>query len=424
LIELKAEFEAIAEILPYEQSGLEIDYTTDSPDHKIGWVIYPHTQDQLSRAIALAHAHKVQILICGNGSKLNWGGLVNLTSPTVIISTVRLNKLIEHAVGDLTVTCEAGIKFTDLQEILARSGQFLAIDPAYPAIATMGGILATASTGSLRQRYGGVRDICLGVSFVRADGKLVKAGGRVVKNVAGYDLMKLLTGSFGSLGVISQVTFRVYPLPESDRTILLTGNPKDIATAQNQILTSALTPIAIDIVSDNLISGQELGLMVRFAGISQGVEEQTKRLLSLAQQVNLKAELLPTTIWQDLQNLICDRSNHHQVICKIGILPAQAVSTLLAIQKLEINPYLQIHASSGLGTLRCDFDNLESFLPCLLKVRELANATGGFLTILAAPMELKQHMDVWGYTGNAIAVIKALKYQFDPNNLLNPSRFL
>jgi glycolate oxidase FAD binding subunit len=122
-----------------------------------------------------------------------------------------MQQLIEHAVGDLTVTVEAGMQFAHLQAQLAKLGQFLALDPDFPQSATMGGIVATASTGSLRQRYGSVRDQLLGINFVRADGQVASAGGRVVKNVAGYDLMKLFTGAYGTLGAISSVTFRVHP---------------------------------------------------------------------------------------------------------------------------------------------------------------------------------------------------------------------
>ena len=160
-------------------------------------IVYPHTPAELAEVIACAHRNKWRVLPYGNGSKISWGGLVS--GVELVVSTKRLNSIIQHAVGDLTVTLEAGTKFTDLQATLASSGQFLALDPDNPESATVGGIVATAAAGSLRQRYGGVRDHLLGITFVRADGQIAKAGGRVVKNVAGYDLMKLFTGSYGTL---------------------------------------------------------------------------------------------------------------------------------------------------------------------------------------------------------------------------------
>ncbi len=140
--------------------------------------IYPQTIIELSAAIAIAYEHRLRVLTCGNATKLDWGGLVSRAD--VVISTSKLNRVIEHCVGDLTVTVEAGVKYQDLQTVLAKEGQFLAIDPPYSANATIGGLLATGSAGSLRHRYNSVRDMCLGIEFVRADGEVVKAGGRVV----------------------------------------------------------------------------------------------------------------------------------------------------------------------------------------------------------------------------------------------------
>lgn len=154
-------------------------------------IVYPQTPEQLGTVVSLARQNQWRILPCGSGSKLHWGGIPK--DINIVVSTARMNQLIDHASGDLTVTVQAGMKYAELQKILAATGQFLALDPSYSDRATIGGIVATADTGSLRQRYNSVRDQLLGISFVRADGQLTKAGGRVVKNVAGYDLMKLLT---------------------------------------------------------------------------------------------------------------------------------------------------------------------------------------------------------------------------------------
>ena len=134
-----------------------------------------------------------------------------------------LNQVVEHGEEDLVITVQAGMKIKDLNNFLASKGQFLPIDPFFEEEATVGGVVATANNLSWRQRYGGVRDLILGLSFVRADGEVVKAGGKVVKNVAGYDLMKLFTGSYGSLGIITQVTFRLYPLVAHSSSIFVGG---------------------------------------------------------------------------------------------------------------------------------------------------------------------------------------------------------
>ncbi|MEH2347110.1 MAG: FAD-binding oxidoreductase [Nostoc sp.] len=381
-------------------------------------IVYPRSQEQLAVVIAKAHTNNWRVLPCGSGSKLNWGGLAK--SIDVVVSTKRINQLIEHAVGDLTVTVEAGMKFSDLQALLAKSRQFLALDPTALESATIGGIVATGDTGSLRQRYGSVRDQLLGVTFVRADGEIAKAGGRVVKNVAGYDLMKLLTGSYGTLGFISQLTFRLYPLSEASGTVVLTGNAEAVSQAADILRGSALTPVQADLLSTKLVSslglGEGLGLIARFQSISESVKEQSNRVLEVGQKLGLDGAIFAdgdeASLWQRLQERIHTNVTESVITCKIGVLPTAAVEILTQVE-LGL-----IHISSGLGLLQLESKNQ------VLKVRDSTQANRGFLTILSAPMALKEQIDVWGYTGNALPLMRRIKEQFDSKNILSPGRFV
>jgi glycolate oxidase FAD binding subunit len=389
-------------------------------------IVYPRTQQQLAAVIAKAHSHNWRVLPCGSGSKLSWGGLVK--GVDVVVSTERINQLIEHAVGDLTVTVEAGMKFSDLQALLAKSRQFLALDPAAPESATIGGIVATGDTGSLRQRYGSVRDQLLGVTFVRADGEIAKAGGRVVKNVAGYDLMKLLTGSYGTLGFISQLTFRLYPLAEASGTVVLTGSAEAVSQAADILRGSALTPVQADLLSTKLVSslglGKGLGLIARFQSISESVKEQSNRVLEVGQTLGLDgaifADVDEASLWQRLQERIHFSATESVITCKIGVLPTAAVEILTQVE------FGLIHISSGLGLLQLEDKNQ------VLKIRDELHSVGsnrtqaysGFLTILSAPMAVKEQIDVWGYTGNALPLMRSIKEQFDSKNILSPGRFV
>ncbi|MBN3898795.1 MAG: FAD-binding oxidoreductase [Nostoc sp. NOS(2021)] len=381
-------------------------------------IVYPRTQQQLAAVIATAHSHNWRVLPCGSSSKLSWGGLAK--GVDVVISTERINQLIEHAVGDFTVTVEAGMKFSDLQALLAKSRQFLAIDPTAPESATIGGIVATGDTGSLRQRYGSVRDQLLGITFMRADGQIAKAGGRVVKNVAGYDLMKLFTGSYGTLGVISQVTFRLYPLPEASGTVVLTGSAEAVSQAADILRGSALTPVQADLLSTKLVSslglGQGLGLIARFQSISESVKEQSNRVLEVGQKLGLDGAIFAdgdeVSLWQRLQERIHTTATESVITCKIGVLPTAAVEILTQVE-LGL-----IHISSGLGLLQLEDKNQ------VLKIRDRTQAHKGFLTILEAPMAVKEEIDVWGYTGNALPLMRGIKEQFDSKNILSPGRFV
>ncbi|MDZ8222584.1 MULTISPECIES: FAD-binding oxidoreductase [unclassified Nostoc] len=381
-------------------------------------ILYPRTQQQLAAVIATAYTNNWRVLPCGSGSKLSWGGLVK--GVDIVVSTERINQLIEHAVGDLTVTVEPGMKFSDLQALLAKSRQFLALDPTAPESATIGGIVATGDTGSLRQRYGSVRDQLLGVTFVRADGQIAKAGGRVVKNVAGYDLMKLLTGSYGTLGFISQLTFRVYPLAETSATVVLTGSAEAIFQAADILRGSALTPVQADLLSTKLVSslglGQGLGLIARFQSIKESVKEQSNRVLEVGQKLGLDGAIFAdgdeANLWQRLQERIHTTATESVITCKIGVLPTAAVEILAQVE------WGLIHISSGLGLLQLEDKNQ------VLKVRHYTQANRGFLTILEAPVAVKEQIDVWGYTGNALPLMRRIKEQFDSKNILSPGRFV
>lgn len=401
-----------------------------APDNTINCIIYPETQAQLSDVVACCAQNNWVILPCGSGSKLHWGGLVKVDPTThyqeiIVVSCDRLNGLIEHAVGDLIVTVEPGIKYAELQATLAKTGQFLAIDPAYPETATLGGIIATADTGSLRQRYRGVRDMLLGISLVRSDGKIAKAGGRVVKNVAGYDLMKLFTGSYGTLGIISQVTLRVYPIQEASGTVVLVGERDHIAKATQTLLSSALTPVAVELLSTNLVKeldlGKAVGLIVRFQTVIGSVEEQLQKLLEVGNSLGLNCTRYcdyEVELWNKLKQKIWHSHRKTEIICKIGVMPNQAVETLNQVA-LETGLGL-IHAGSGLGELHFNSVNPET----ILELRQWCESIGGFLTVLAAPLEIKQKLDVWGYNQNGLDMMRRIKQKFDPQNILNPHSFV
>lgn len=388
------------------------------PGGSPAYVVSPDTGAELASVMEFAHQHQWCVLPMGKGSKLHWGGLV--AGATLVISTERLNRVIDHAIGDLTVTAEAGLPFAELQQLLGKAGQFLAIDPTDSSErATLGGIVATGDAGSLRHRYHSVRDMLLGVTFVRSDGQIVKAGGRVVKNVAGYDLMKLLTGSYGTLGIITQVTFRVYPIAPASQTAVLAGDADAIAKALQTLLGSALSPSAVDLRLE-----QGIRLVVQFQSVFESVKLQVMRLGEIASALELSVEIYAndaeTHLWQRSRDLMNETSHSNAILCKIGVKPSNAVEALCEIERLMPNTTAVIHAGSGLGQFAVE--GVRSVQ--IQAVRSHLQTLGGYLTILQAPPELKQSIDVWGYTGNALELMTRVKNQFDPNHLLSPHRFV
>lgn len=399
-------------------------------------IVFPRTQAELAAVIATANQQQWRLLICGQASKLHWGGLTQQID--LVVCTQFLNRVVAHATGDLTVTVEAGLSLATLQSQLAEFKQYVALDPAYPETATLGGLIATRDGGSLRHRYGSLRDMCLGITLIRADGQSTKAGGRVVKNVAGYDLMKLMTGAFGTLGVIAEVTLRLYPTPEVSTTVLLSGSEAEITELTRTLLRSTLTPTAVDLLSASALQTWsmegELGLAVRFQSLEASVVAQCDRIRQFAPGLSSFTVTADqdTDFWQQLTHQFWQSPQLSVLMCKFGVLPAQAPRLLAQFadycQQQQITCLGRIHAGSGTGVLRLEHEGIGNDpTPAVEWVRELRSHcqnAQGFLTVLEAPPTLKRKLDLWGYAGNTLASMQKLKQQFDPYNILNPDRFV
>jgi len=206
--------------------------------------IEPATAEELAAALRRASDQRQSMVIRGAGTKMDWGRTPQRVD--AILSTRRLNRLLAHAHGDLTATIEAGATLAEANETLARRGQWLPLDPPFADRATIGGILATNDSGPLRHRFGTPRDLVIGVQLATTDGTLAKAGGQVVKNVAGYDLSKLVCGSFGSLAAIVSATFKLAPLPSASKTIVIEAPDVDtLGQIVRDVMSSQLESIAL-----------------------------------------------------------------------------------------------------------------------------------------------------------------------------------
>ncbi len=393
-------------------------------------VVAPRTTAELAKAIALAHQQQWRSLVIGGGSKLGWGQ----PAPHIDlgVTTRHLDRCIDYAVADMTVTVEAGMTLAALQAKLGQQRQWLPIDPAYPETATLGGIVATRDTGSLRHRYGGLRDLLLGLTCVRSDGEVAKAGGRVVKNVAGYDLMKLFTGSFGTLGILTELTFRVYPIPEQSGTVLLHGPGEAIGAIAQQIQSSTLTPTVHDlrVGLDTPSQPEHLTLILRFQSLAAGVAAQVEQIQAWAIAQPVQIEVLRDAAehqWWQAQSQALWQRVEGRVLCKIGGLPAHATALLSQMQQTSSTLGLQlqgrIHRGSGLGQIWLQGDPAV-LVQGVTRLRQHCEQAGGFLSILEAPIAVKNQLEVWGYQGNALSAMQILKHKFDPQHILNPGRFV
>jgi glycolate oxidase FAD binding subunit len=382
----------------------------------------PNSESELATLLQQAQTEQKSLLIMGSGSKLDWGSPVR--SPQWVVTTKRLNRILDHAVGDLTVTVEAGVTLQQLQDYLLPHRQFLPLDPAYSSRATLGGIVATADAGSWRQRYGGVRDLLLGIQFVRADGAIAKAGGRVVKNVAGYDLMKLFAGSYGTLGIITGLTFRLYPLPEASQTLAIAGDIAAIADFNRHFRQTGLSPIAVEVLSPALSEAIQLSqtpiVLIRYLNLKETVTAQCQQTQSLARSLNLTCQSFTqneeAALWQKWRDRLTDGKIEGETLAKIGLLPQGIPNFLEQLTQLS-NGIASINLGAGVGKLRIK-ENRE----VIFKLRSLAQEKGGYLTLLEASPQIKQEIEPWGYVGNSLSLMAQIRQKFDPQSILNPHR--
>jgi glycolate oxidase FAD binding subunit len=395
-------------------------------------VMEPATADEIAQTLKIATGAGLHVVPRGSGTKMDWGNRLrrDRQSDVLILSTRRLNRVVEHAWGDMTATVEAGCTFRTLQETLAEHGQRLALDPLWPERATIGGILAANDSGPLRIRFGSLRDLIIGVTLALPDGTIAKSGGKVVKNVAGYDLPKLATGSLGTLGIITEATFRLHPIPRETRTLsfassasLTSGSEflQDLALA---IQGCDMVPTGVQIRAASSTAENDLHeIDLRFEGTAAGCEAQIEQALGMASSARRVER--PAEVWNACSTLWS--GGEPSVICKFSLLPADFASFLGSLKKLSQSPGLRwrlVAQAVGVGHLRMEGSDNATLLSALADLRQQLEARGGAFVILRCPLDLKSKIDVWGSAGDALPLMKSIKARFDPIGTLNPGRFI
>jgi len=380
-------------------------------------IVEPASAEAVGRLLEWANREKLCVLVRGAGTKMGWGAPPRQID--ILMSTTRLNAVVAHRHGDLTATIQAGATLGDVNRALAQHGQWIPLDAPSAERATIGGLVATNDSGPRRHRYGAPRDLIIGVEFARADGRLAKGGGIVVKNVAGYDLPRLLTGSFGSLGVIITATFKLYPLTAASRTLVVEpSSAAHLGELAVKLSASHLTPTALEFAT------HPLRLILRFESIEASVAQQSETASKLLAENGYEARTLSGSaeeqFWQDHARLANDDRG---ALLKVSVLPTELGEMLMVIERLAgTRGYVAVgRAGAGVFLLRITED-VQLQKRVIDGLRDALQIGRGSAVVVKCSPDLRTHVDVWGPIGDALSLMKAVKQQFDPAGILSPGR--
>ena len=382
-------------------------------------VIAPGTAQEVAKVLRYCSSAGLTIIPRGGGTQLGLGN--RPCKADFVLSLERLNRVIEHAWGDMTVTVEAGCTIDKLQSVVREHGQQLGADPRQPEQATVGGVLATAESGTLRIRYGAIRDLVLGLEMALPDGSVIKAGGKVVKNVAGYDLTKLAIGSLGTLGVITRAVFRLHPIPVATSTFAaMLPTASEAEKLVLAILDSHLVYTGLQIRARR---EDQIFVHIRFEGIPESLQDQYVKLRRIAgahEFVDCSGD-----VWMERQKLFANAAS--SVICKCCVLPSQIGSLCDALflhTKAADVAFTLVAQGTGLAEVRLDAAGQHTLMIVLSFLRSEVDRLGGTLTVAQCPVTMKSEMDVWGTIKDALPLMLRIKQKFDPGETLNPGRFV
>jgi len=414
-------------------------------------VVFPGGVDEVSKIVAYANQHHLSIAPMGNRTKMGMGGIPKRLD--MILSTRRLSRITDCDIDNLTLSVESGITLNEVQKKLAKEGKgyFLPLDPPFADEATLGGIVATNSSGPKRLLYGTARDLIIGIKSVFPDGNRVTSGGKTVKNVSGYDMSKLLIGSFGTLGIICEVTFRLLPLPEKEATLLIPFTQlKGAEGFVHEISHSQLIPASIETLNARAVEkirypvpmppGGNYLVAIGLEGVAESIDRQISEMSERSKKheafepVMLNSEKhysfwvairdFQKDVTETCPDLISLKSTFS--LSKWG----EVLGSSEKIAKgLAIDCALACHSGNGILSTyllagKEVHSKIESFIRLIGELTSEAVKNGGNLVVESCPLPIKEKVDVWGQPRSDYRIVHRLKEEIDPAGVLNPGRFI
>ena len=418
------------------------DYSVDGATPEVA--VFPEKVEAVAEVLRLAGREHKKVTPRGGGTQMALGNIP--TGVDLVLGLNRLNRILFHEPAEMVAGVEAGITLEVLQEQLAKRGQFLPLGAPIPTRATVGGILAANASGPSRLAYGTPRDWLIGIKVVHSDGTVTKSGGKVVKNVSGYDLNKLYVGSLGTLGVIVEANLKVAPLPPDLKTMLATY--PSLSTAMDSaehLLRQSSAPHALQVINGEILvrlpdlrstSKDKAAVLALFAGRTQGVKrklDDSSRVMEDggARVVHVLSQGDGDRLWQALADLGWAGKEVPHLMVKVSILPSQVSGFLSTAGPLGGSSFLQgMVADVGSGVVRLLWWTEDGLSPAVTLVEDIRNRLReevgrcmGHLVVERCPLELKRRIDVWGDSAEGMTIMRRIKRELDPAGILNPGRF-
>jgi glycolate oxidase FAD binding subunit len=357
----------------------------------------------------LQYANRIDLAVTpfGGGTKQSWG---NETRPRLLLEMKRMAGVREHVWHDMTCTVGAGTRWSDMQSVLAEHGQFVALDPLWPGTATVGGVIAVNDSGTLRLKYGSLRDLIIGMTIVLSDGTIAKSGGKVVKNVAGYDLHKLMIGAFGTLGVVTEVTFRLHALPHEARVVTFaSSNARPLGDLLLHIADTHLSVQRMQLRSGD----NEFHLDVSLSALPECLSMQSAEIIEIAAVRKLRVQNISADVWM-AREAEMEKTGINRTIIKCTMLPSNVSLFAELVHDMGGRSVTQ----AG-GIMIASFENFSENVVGELRLE--IEKGGGSLTIIKQPASA--NLPVWGAERESLPLMREIKRHFDPKQILNSGRF-
>ncbi|WP_010531660.1 FAD-binding oxidoreductase [Lentibacillus jeotgali] len=414
-------------------------------DHPLGngarQTIEARSEDDIANVLRYANDHNRTVNIISGGTKRGYGGTIK--EADILLSLAHYKGIVEHSVGDLTLTVRPGTTIKEISDQLAESGQCLALDPSWPELATIGGVISANESGPKRLLYGSARDHVIGTRIVYADGRVIRTGGKVVKNVAGYDMNKLFIGAMGTLGVISEITLKLRPLPKYEALSLLhfpDGYEQAIHDFAKRILDSMMEPVSLEVLTPAMaekLTGKRLDtLAIAFEDQEKAVIQQekwvTEHLPPDVEQTVLH-EQEAVEWWEAFRRQGPNGHNDGaddpktQAALKIGSLPSDVPGNLKKAEELAETHHVSVeaHGGAGHGISRVYINGYAEDVITLIKaLRSEAEKKHGYVVCTHLPFALREEADVWGEKPAYFPLLDGVKRANDPKKRLNRQRFV